>query len=150
MLTLIRATSDNLDFHNLVAQLDLNLKDNDGDDHAFFAQYNRLDSIKEVIVAYNDGVAAGCGAIKKYTETVAEVKRMFVHPGFRRQGIAKQILTGLEEWAKELNYTSILLETGNKQTEAIELYQSSGYSIIPNYGQYADVESSVCMQKQLI
>lgn len=149
MLTLIRTTSDNADFRNLVILLDQDLKEKDGDDHAFYAQYNKVDTIKEVIVAYKDSVAAGCGAIKAYAQTIAEVKRMFVHPDFRRQGIAKQILTALEEWAKELNYSSTILETGMKQADAIELYKNSGYTVIPNYGQYVGVENSVCMQKQL-
>jgi putative acetyltransferase len=149
MLTLTRTTSDNPDFRSLVVLLDQDLKEKDGDDHAFYAQYNKVDAIKEVVVAYKDGVVAGCGAIKSYTETIAEVKRMFVHPDFRRQGIAKQVLTALEGWAMELNYSSTILETGMKQAEAIELYKNSGYTVIPNYGQYAGVENSVCMQKQL-
>ncbi|HEY4650659.1 MAG TPA: GNAT family N-acetyltransferase [Pontibacter sp.] len=149
MLTLTRTTSDNPDFRSLVILLDQDLQEKDGDDHAFYAQYNKVDAIKEVIVAYKDDVAAGCGAIKPYSETIAEVKRMFVHPDFRRQGIAKQVLTALEEWAKELNYSSTILETGMKQADAIELYKNSGYTVIPNYGQYAGVENSVCMQKQL-
>jgi putative acetyltransferase len=150
MLTLTRTTSDNPDFRNFIVLLDQSLKENDGDDHAFFAQFNKVDSINEVIVAYKDGIAAGCGAIKPYTQTIAEVKRMFVHPDFRRMGVAKSMLAALEEWAKELNYTSAILETGNKQTEAIELYKRSNYNVIPNYGQYEGVESSVCMQKELI
>ncbi|MER2996934.1 GNAT family N-acetyltransferase [Pontibacter populi] len=150
MLTLTRTTSDNPDFRSLVVLLDQDLKEKDGDDHAFYAQFNKVNSIKEVIVAYKDGVAAGCGAIKPYTPTIAEVKRMFVHPDFRRQGIAKKILTALEDRAMELNYSSTVLETGMKQADAIELYKNNGYNIIPNYGQYAGVENSVCMQKQLI
>ncbi|WP_162427153.1 GNAT family N-acetyltransferase [Pontibacter pudoricolor] len=149
MLTLTRTTSDNPDFRSLIVLLDEDLKEKDGDDHAFYAQYNKVDTIKEVIVAYKDGVAAGCGAIKPYTKTIAEVKRMFVHPDFRRQGIAKQVLIALENWAKELNYSSTILETGMKQAEAIDLYKNSGYTVIPNYGQYAGVENSVCMKKQL-
>ncbi|NDK56183.1 GNAT family N-acetyltransferase [Pontibacter fetidus] len=149
MLTLTRTTPDNPDFRSLIVLLDQNLKENDGDDHAFFAQFNKVDSINEVIVAYQNGEPAGCGAIKPYTQTIAEVKRMFVHPDFRRQGIAKQVLSALEAWANELNYSATILETGKKQTEAIELYKNSGYTVIPNYGQYAGVENSVCMQKQL-
>ncbi|MEJ8757378.1 GNAT family N-acetyltransferase [Pontibacter sp. H259] len=149
MLTLTRTTSDNPDFRSLVVLLDQDLKEKDGDDHTFYAQYNKVDSINEVIVVYLNGKAAGCGAIKPYTKSIAEVKRMFVHPDYRRQGIAKQVLTALEEWAKELGYTSTILETGMKQPEAIELYKNSNYTVIPNYGQYAGVENSVCMQKQL-
>ena len=149
MLTRTRTTSDNPDFRSLVVLLDQDLREKDGDDHAFYAQFNKVDNINEVIVAYKDGVAAGCGAIKLYSETITEVKRMFVYPDYRRQGIAKQVLAALEDWAKELNYSSAILETGMKQAEAIELYKDSGYTVIPNYGQYAGVENSVCMQKQL-
>lgn len=63
--------------------------------------------------------------------------------------IAGQILTALEEWAKELQHTSCILETGKKQPEAIRLYQKSGYNIIPNYGQYAGIDNSVCMKKEI-
>ena len=150
MLTLTRTTSNNPDFQNLIVLLDQDLKVKDGDDHAFYAQFNKVDSIKEVIVAYINGVAAGCGAIKPYIQTIAEVKRMFVHPDFRRQGIAKQVLAALEAWAKELNYSATILETGMKQADAIELYKNNGYTVIPNYGQYAGVENSVCMQKALL
>ncbi|TPE46076.1 GNAT family N-acetyltransferase [Pontibacter mangrovi] len=149
MLHLLRTDSANHDFHRLVAQLDQNLQQNDGEEHAFFAQFNKLDKIQHVVVAYQDGVAAGCGAIKAYTPTIAEVKRMFVEERYRGQGIATRVLAELELWAHESGYTSCILETGIKQTEAIRLYQKSGYTIIPNYGQYAGVESSVCMQKDL-
>lgn len=150
MLTLTRTTSDNPDFRNFIVLLDQGLKENDGDGHAFFAQFNKVDSINEVIVAYKDGVAAGCGAIKPYTQTIAEVKRMFVHPDFRRIGVAKSMLAALRRMCKEQHYTSAILETGDKQSEAIKLYKRSKYNVIPNYGQYAGVESSVCMQKELI
>jgi putative acetyltransferase len=150
MLILTRTNSENQDFRRLLIFLDQYLSEKDGDDHAFYAQYNKLDTIKEVIVAYKDGVAAGCGAIKQYANGIAEVKRMYVHPEYRRQGIASQVLIDLEEWAKELHYESLILETGKKQTEAIQLYKNCGYVVIENYGQYAGVEDSLCLQKQLI
>ncbi|MEO6589269.1 MAG: GNAT family N-acetyltransferase, partial [Pyrinomonadaceae bacterium] len=60
-----------------------------------------------------------------------------------------KILAELENWAKELNFSECILETGLKQPEAIRLYQKSGYETILNYGQYAGVENSVCMKKVL-
>ncbi len=74
---------------------------------------------------------------------------MFVRPEIRGKGIAFEILTELEKWATELNFTSSILETGYKQPEAIRLYEKSGYALIPNYGQYEGVENSVCMKKNL-
>ena len=147
MTDLIRTDSDNADFRELVALLDQDLQIRDGEEHSFYAQFNKIDKIQHVVVAYQNGRAAGCGAIKEYSKNAAEVKRMFVKPEWRGQGIAKKILSELEIWAAELNYSECILETGKKQPEAIGLYQKSGYQLIPNYGQYEGVENSVCMRK---
>ena len=74
---------------------------------------------------------------------------MFVKPQFRNKGIAVKILNALESWAKKLNFSECILETGKKQPEAIRLYQKSGYTLITNYGQYVTVENSVCMKKSI-
>ena len=74
---------------------------------------------------------------------------MFVKDSERGQGIAYQILSGLELWAKESGFTNTILETGDKQDEAIALYQKLGYVITPNYGQYSGMETSICMRKEL-
>ena len=147
MINLIRTNSDNSDFRELVALLDQDLQIRDGDEHSFYAQFNKVDKIRHVVVAYEDGEAAGCGAIKEYAEGVTEIKRMFVQAERRGRGIAGKILAELETWAKELNFSECVLETGLKQPEAIALYQKSGYKTIPNYGQYAGVENSICMKK---
>lgn len=144
-----RTNPEHLDFRKLIALLDEDLSANNGEDQAFFTQFNKTDTIKHAIVAYIDGNAVGCGAIKEFGEETMEIKRMFVHPEFRRQGIAKQILEQLETWANELKYDTCILETGNKQKEAVTLYQKLGYEVIPNYGQYEKVESSICMKKKL-
>ncbi len=149
MINLIRTNSDNPDFTKLVALLDRDLAIRDGDDHAFYAQFNKTNHIRHVIVAYENDEAIGCGAFKDYETAVVEIKRMFVQPQHRGKGIAGLILTELENWAKELQNTSCVLETGKKQPEAIRLYQKSGYAIIPNYGQYAGIDNSVCMKKEI-
>ena len=149
MINLIRTNSDNPDFTKLVALLDRDLAIRDGDDHAFYAQFNKTNHIRHVIVAYENDEAIGCGAFKDYETAVVEIKRMFVQPQHRGKGIAGLILTELENWAKELQNTSCVLETGKKQPEAIRLYQKSGYSIISNYGQYAGIDNSVCMKKEI-
>ncbi len=149
MINLVRTNSDNLHFRDLVALLDRDLQIRDGAEHSFYAQFNKIDKIRHVVVAYEDGEAVGCGAIKEYENGVAEIKRMFVKPENRGRGIAGKILTELETWAKELNFSECILETGVKQPEAIRLYQKSGYEKIPSYGQYLNVENSVCMKKSI-
>lgn len=146
-IKLLRTNSDNADFRELVALLDADLAIRDGAEHSFYAQYNKIDKIREVIVAYENEAAVGCGAFKEYSRGTAEIKRMYVRENMRGKGIAGKVLNELENWAKELNFAECVLETGLKQPEAIRLYQKSGYEIIPNYGQYAGVENSVCMRK---
>jgi putative acetyltransferase len=149
MITIIRTNSDNSDFQSLVIELDKDLRIRDGEDHAFYAQYNKIDSIKHVVVAYQNNEAVGCGAFKLYEEKTTEIKRMFVPPQHRGKGIASLVLAELEKWCKELNYEKCILETGKKQPEAIKLYHKNNYKIIPNFGQYADVPDSVCFEKNL-
>lgn len=149
MEKLIRINSGSKDFINLVHLLDIELQIRDGEEHTFYAQYNKIDKIKNVVVAFYDDVAVGCGAIKEFDSNTMEVKRMFVKDEFRSKGIATKILIDLESWTKELGYTKCILETGLAQPEAIQLYKKNNYKVIPNYGQYAGVENSVCMEKIL-
>jgi putative acetyltransferase len=149
MITCIRTNSDNKDFQKLVQALDADLRIRDGADHAFFAQFNKIDSIRNAVVAYDNETPVGCGAIKQYSEDTMEVKRMYVPPEHRGRGIASGVLKELEGWARELNYKKCILETGEKQPEAIALYHKNQYGVIPNFGQYADVPTSVCFEKLL-
>jgi putative acetyltransferase len=149
MITCTRTDSDNKDFQKLVQELDADLRIRDGEDHSFFAQFNKIDSIRYAVVAYSNETPVGCGAIKQYADDTMEVKRMYVPPECRGSGIASVVLKELESWAKELNYKKCILETGEKQPEAIALYHKNQYSIIPNYGQYTDVPTSVCFEKLL-
>lgn len=150
MISLKRTNSANLDFQYLVTLLDADLRIRDGEEHFFFAQFNKIDKIQNVVVYYLDNKAVGCGAFKMYADKTVEIKRMFVMLDFRGKGIALQILNELETWAKELDYNEAILETGKKQPEAIRLYQKADYEVIANYGQYENVESSVCMKKPLL
>jgi len=145
-----RTDSDNIQFRELVALLDADLKIRDGEEHGFYAQFNSIENLRNVIICYVNNNPAGCGAFKKYDEQKVEIKRMFVLPGYRGHGMGLNILKELELWAMELNYTACILETGKKQPEAIRLYQKAGYSIIKNYGQYEHVENSVCMLKLIV
>lgn len=149
-LKIIRTDSGNADFRALVKLLDAELAIRDGAEHAFYAQFNKINTIRNAVVAYKNERAVGCGAFREYESNVAEIKRMFVKPEERGRGVAGKILTELENWARELDYTECILETGIKQPEAIRLYQKSGYEKIPSYGQYLNVENSVCMRKIIV
>ncbi len=149
MIQLIRTNAKHSDFIQLVKQLDADLAIRDGEDHDFYHQFNGLEDIKYVIVAFQNEQAIACGAIKQFDSTRVEVKRMFTAPEGRKQGIAITILTALEKWAKELSYSACILETGIKQPEAIALYKKCNYQIIPNYGQYKGVNTSICFEKQI-
>ncbi|MBL7703260.1 MAG: GNAT family N-acetyltransferase [Ferruginibacter sp.] len=144
-----RTDSDNNDFQSLVALLDADLAIRDGDEHAFYAQYNKTTAIRHAVVCYVDDKPVGCGAFKKFDDEKAEIKRMFVLPECRGQSIGLNILKELEQWAAEEQYAVCVLETGKKQPEAIHLYKKAGYTVIPNYGQYEGIDNSVCMLKKL-
>ena len=147
MITIQRTTSDNADFGNLVIQLDAYLRVLDGEDHAFYAQFNKTSLLKNAVICYENDKAVGIGAYKEFESNVAEIKRMYTLPECRGKGIAKAILTELEVWAKEENYTTSILETGFLQLDAIGLYRKLGYEVTENFGQYSGVANSICMKK---
>ena len=150
MINLIRTNSDNKDFIDLVKLLDAELAEIDGEEHVFYAQLNKTDTIKHVIVAYEDEKPISCGAIREHSSTMMEVKRMYTLPGYRGKGFATQVLNELEKWASELSYQKCILETGWRQPDAIRLYEKNGYRRIPNYGKYAGIANSICFEKEMI
>ena len=147
-MTFKRTTSDDPDFAGLVANLDRILAVTDGDDHSFFAQFNKSETLIHCLVAY-DGTAIGCGALRVYDQDTVEVKRMFVLPEFRGRSVGREILSELEKWAFSLGYKNCILETAKTLEPAVALYRSSGYEIIENYPPYDGVETSVCLTKKL-
>lgn len=149
MISLVRTDSKNSDFIDLVKFLDTELAIRDGEDHSFYAQFNKIDHIKNVVVAYKNGVAVGCGAFKPFEGLAVEIKRMYVVENARKEKIGSSVLNELENWALEIGLNEAVLETGLRQPEAIELYKKMGYLLIPNYGQYAGIDNSVCFRKEL-
>ncbi|MFT3747020.1 MAG: GNAT family N-acetyltransferase [Agriterribacter sp.] len=149
MTTFKRTNSGDIDFKNLVTLLDKDLAIRDGADHAFYNQFNKIDMIRNAIVCYAEGKPIGCGAFKKYNDSSVEIKRMYVLPEYRGRSVGSFIVNQLEQWAKELHYTACVLETGKRQPEAIRLYQKAGYIQIENFGQYKNIQNSVCMRKAL-
>lgn len=147
MVIISRTNPKNPDFIKLISLLDKELAITDGEDHAFYDQFNKSDTIKYAVVIYENNIPVGCGAIKEFQPEVMEVKRMFTLEEKRGKGYASRILGELEKWAAEIGYKKCILETGVNQPEAISLYLKNGYKSIPNYGQYAGIEKSFCFSK---
>ncbi|MFA6403773.1 MAG: GNAT family N-acetyltransferase [Salinivirgaceae bacterium] len=146
LITYKRTDSTDPDFHKLIGELDRDLTIRNGAEQAKFAEFNTVDKIKCVIIAYQNSTPVGCGGFKNTTEQ-AEIKRMYVNATLRGQHIGEKILVELETWAQELGFKSAILETGVNQTEAQNLYKKLGYTITPNYGPYLNFADSICMKK---
>lgn len=95
------------------------------------------------------GEAVACGATRPIEPGVAEIKRMYVRRSARGHGFSKQILSALEDAARQAGVTRLILETGNRQPEAVSLYRTAGYVAIPPYGEYLGNEYSRCFEKIL-
>lgn len=149
MLRIKRTHSDDKDFHELVRLLDKDLLDRYGALQDYYSRFNSIKDLPTVVIAYQEGQPVGCGCFKQFDDSSVEVKRMYVSPDQRGKGTGTAILAELEKWAAELKIASIVLETGNNQPEAVHLYQKMGYTVIPNYGQYSGMETSICMKKEL-
>ncbi|WP_306205631.1 GNAT family N-acetyltransferase [Actinoplanes sp. RD1] len=102
------------------------------------------------LVATDDaGEAVGCGALRRLGPGTAELKRMYVIPASRGSGVATALLRALEAAAVARGWTTVKLETGPAQPEAIRFYQRCGYREIPLFGPYVGSELSVCFERVL-
>lgn len=150
-MKIIRTNSKNSDFISLVNQLDAFLSVYNGDQNDIYTQYNSITLIENCVVSYHkNGKPISCGAFKKIDDHTIEIKRMFTLPEFRNLKFAKHILGELENWAKELGFSTAILETGIGLKNAQKLYENAGYFIIPNFEQYKDLETSICYKKNLL
>ena len=149
-MKIVRTTSDNPDFRELIVLLDNDLDSRYGVLQEHYNQFNRIEANNTVVVAYLEDIPVGCGCFKKFDNDSVEIKRMFVKVDYRGKGIAKKILTELEQWSTDIGYKNTVLETGSKQFEAINFYTNFGYYRIENFGQYAGNENSICMSKMLL
>lgn len=150
-MRVVHTNGKDKDFIHLCIELDKNLDELVGG--AFqrkeYNQYNQLDDIHDVVILYNHDTPAACGSFKHFDDKAAEIKRVFVHPDFRRQGLAVQLMSELETKALKKGYTRLILETGDPLVAATSLYTSIGFRVIENYGPYVNMPSSICMEKQL-
>jgi GNAT superfamily N-acetyltransferase len=99
------------------------------------------------LVARWEGNPVGCAGLRDMGGGVAEVKRMYVAPPFRRRGIARLLLEALERLAAQSSYSTLRLETGIRQPEAIALYESHAFQRIPAYGCHIGDPLSICFEK---
>jgi GNAT superfamily N-acetyltransferase len=102
-----------------------------------------------LVLREDDGRAIGCGGIARFDAARGEVKRMYVVPEARGRGLGRRLLEELEAQARELGYTSVVLETGDRQPEALGLYASAGFERIPCYPPYDSRALSLCFEKRL-
>jgi putative acetyltransferase len=105
------------------------------------------------VIAYDatSGAPIGCGSFRDLVDEqpTVEVKRMYVQPGYRGRKIGQLILRDLETRARERGAVRVRLETGDKQPEAVRLYEGAGYQRIPNFGDYEEEETSLCFERVL-
>ena len=149
-MKLVQTNQTSKDFQQLVALLDAELAIRDGNDHDFYHQFNGIDALDHVVVAYSDNKAVGCGAFKVRNKQQVEIKRMYVLPAARKKGYAAAILSALETWATDIGFGEAILETGKAQIEALSFYPKQGYLVIPNFPPYDCIDNSVCFRKPLI
>ena len=102
------------------------------------------------LVAYLDGKAVACGALRGIEAGVGEIKRMYVAPPLRGKGVARAMLAALETNARKLGMRRLVLETGTRQLNALSLYRNAGFATIPCFGEYVRSPLSVCMAKDLL
>ena len=126
-----------------------------GRDESPVAPADFEDPLGQFFVGYLDGQAVATGAWRRSSvtalgaATTAEVKRMYVVPAAQRRGLARRMLAHLEATAAAEGIQALVLETGMRQPEAIELYLSSGYEPIPGFGHYCGSELSRCFGRRI-
>ena len=145
-----RTTTADPHFQFLVSRLDHELWDELNEDQATYDPFNKVPDIKTALLIYINEEPAACGCFKEFDAETVEIKRMFVQKNYRGLGLSKKILHELEQWAIEDKYSQALLETSIHFQTARRLYETSGYSIIPNYPPYVGLAESVCMKKPLM
>lgn len=101
------------------------------------------------LVGLLDGTPVACGGWRRIGTDEAEIKRMYVIAAARRRGLARRLLTELEQTARAAGITRLVLNTGTEQPEAVALYEASGYQPVTGYGYYACHARALFYGKQL-
>lgn len=148
-MTLRWTNAADSDFILLTRELDAYLQGCNGENQADYSPYNVMSAQTEAIVVYDGDIPVACGALRQYEEHTAEIKRMFVKLSHRRSGLARIILSALEERAKALGCTRLILETSPSFSSAVALYQSFGFHEIEPFGPYQTL-CTLCMGKDIL
>lgn len=138
------------DAQSLIALLDQELRGEYAPEHMHtvdFEPFHRDGGI--FIVAYDAVTPVGCGALRPITDSEIELKRMYVAESNRGRGVSREILEYLENKARQLGFSKLLLETGDQQHAAIGLYEKSGYQRTKSFGEYVVSPRSICFAKDL-
>lgn len=150
-ITIRQVPCNHPDFLQLCRELDLFLNKAIGGEHKRekYKKYNHTDTMDYVIIAYDGQHAVGCAALRKYSETEIEVKRVFVQESYRCQHIGGQMLAHLITYAQNTRYQKMLLETGAFLEASVCLYKRYGFKRIENYGDYKNMPESLCMGREI-
>ena len=114
-----------------------------------FVPYNISESIQDVLIAYINDKAVACAGLKNHNESDAEIKRVWVEPEYRRNGIALAMMDRIEDKACHMGFKRAILQTREVMTDAMGLYMNRGYYRIDNYPPYDKLEGAVCLAKDL-
>ena len=146
-IKLLEVSYKNSDFVSLCSELDdyLDIAIGEKCQREKYKKYNDLDTMDYVIVAYDQNCPVGCAALRRYSSTEIEVKRVFVKKTFRARHIGGGLLKQLILHAKDSGYSKIILETGAFLDVSIHLYGSFGFEKTENYGAYKNMQESLCM-----
>ncbi|EHS58687.1 GNAT family N-acetyltransferase [Paenibacillus sp. Aloe-11] len=149
-LTIVKVKSDHADLHELIQKLDEDLLKRYPADEIYLVDFSNP-KVKEMIfaVVYMDARPVACGGLRPIVAEEMELKRFYVDPSYRRQGIAVSLLSFLEDEARKRGTLRIKLETGAAQPEAIALYTKQDYEPIERFGEYEHDVNSLCYGKKL-
>ncbi len=150
-LELHRASPGDPDAAALIAELNAELDAlyRPDDNHFSLDESDVTDGRGAFLVARLEGGPVGCGAVRLLSDGRGEIKRMYVKPKARGQGVGRALLTRLEVEAKTLGATRLVLEMGDGQPVAEALYRGAGFSEIPCWGEYLATPASVCLGKRI-
>ena len=150
-ITIVEERPDSPDAIQLISELDAALTSHDYPQesrHAFSVDKLIRERVAFFVLRYQSQ-PAGCGGVKLFGKDYGEVKRMYVRPEFRGQGLGKQILNRLAAYSRKQGVNVLRLETGIHQQEAIVLYERYGFQRRSPFGAYRDDPMSIYFEKTI-
>lgn len=151
-LTVTPAPLSSRDARRLIERLDAELAErypDPADNHLALDQAEVAEAHGVFLIARLTGEPVGCGALRRIGPGIGEIKRMYVAPASRGYGVGRRLLSELERYGRRLGLNRLVLETGERQPEAIGLYERAGFARIDRFGPYLHSPASVCLGKDL-